>query len=417
MGETAAVGASLRDRTPLVALLGAGLVSQTGNQMLHLAIPWFVLETTGSVAKTGLTAFFTLVPVALAGFFGGPLVDRLGFRRTSVVADLASAASVAAIPLLHSTTGLEFWQLLALVFTGALLDAPGTTARMSILPHVAEQAGTSVDRAASLHDGVNRASFLAGPPIAGVLIAAVGAQNVLWVDSATFLVSAATVWLGVPPTGDGREERAGLRYLDSLREGISFVLRDRLLLIVILTVTVTNILDAIISFVILPAYFNQIFGSSVGLGLTYGAFGAGALAGGLAYGAIGHRFSRRWVFIGAFILVSLRAFPYLSLPPLPLLVGAMFLTGIGSGPLNPILAAVQLGRTPPHMRGRVVGAITGIAWGAMPLGVLAGGYLVETIKVLPGLALVGGTYLVTAVSLIFNPGVRELENISDTPQA
>lgn len=409
-----AVGTA-RDRRSLFTLLGADLISQTGNKMLHLAIPWFVLQTTGSVSKTGITAFFSLLPIVLAGFFGGPLVDRLGLKRTSILSDVASAASVAAIPLFHATTGLEFWQLIVLVFVGAMLDTPGTTARMSLLPHVAQRAHTTIDRAASLHDAMNRASSLAGPPVAGVLIALIGAQNVLWVDAASFLVSAALVWAGVRDERAEGDEKEDLPYLQSLREGVTFVLRDRLLLVVILTVTVTNILDAIISFVLLPAYFNRIVESSVGFGLTVGAFGAGALLGALVYGAVGRRFSRRWVFIGAFLMVSIRSFPYLTDAGVPLLVAWMLVSGLGSGPLNPILAAAEFAKTPVNMRGRVVGAITAIAWGAMPIGVLAGGYLVEAIAIRPALAVVGTIYVVTALSLIFNPGVRDLERIPDTP--
>ena len=409
-----AVGTA-RDRRSLFTLLGADLISQTGNKMLQLAIPWFVLQTTGSVSKTGISAFFSLLPIVLAGFFGGPLVDRLGLKRASIISDLASAASVAAIPLLHATTGLEFWQLLVLVFIGGLLDTPGTTARMSLLPHVAQRAQTTIDRAASLHDAGSRASSLVGAPIAGLLIALIGAQNVLWVDAASFLVSAALVWTGVRGERAEAEEKEGLPYIQSLREGVTFVLGDRLLLVVILTVTVTNILDAIIGFVLLPAYFNRIVESSVGFGLTVGAFGAGALLGALGYGAFGDRFSRRWVFIGAFLMVSVRSFPYLTDAGVPFLVGWMLLSGLGSGPLNPILAAAEFAKTPAHMRGRVVGAITAIAWGAMPVGVLAGGYLVEAISIRPALAVVGCIYVLTALSLILNPGVRDLERIPDTP--
>ena len=84
-----------------------------------------MLITTGSPALTGLAVFFNFVPAVLAAFFGGVVVDRLGFRTTSIAADLASAAAVAAIPLLEVTVGIEIWQLMALVFLGALLDAPG----------------------------------------------------------------------------------------------------------------------------------------------------------------------------------------------------------------------------------------------------------------------------------------------------
>jgi MFS family permease len=96
-----------------------------------------MLQTTGSAAQTGITGFFTILPVVVAGFFGGTLVDRMGYRRTSIVADLASGLTVALIPLLHFTIGLEFWQLMVLVFLGGLLDAPGSTARTALIPDLA----------------------------------------------------------------------------------------------------------------------------------------------------------------------------------------------------------------------------------------------------------------------------------------
>jgi MFS family permease len=77
-----------------------------------VAIPWFVLQTTGSAAKTGLTGGAFLLAAVGAGVVG-PVVDRLGFKRASIVADLAGAVTVALIPLIYHTIGLIFWQLLA----------------------------------------------------------------------------------------------------------------------------------------------------------------------------------------------------------------------------------------------------------------------------------------------------------------
>ena len=136
-----------RRRGPLFALFAANAISMSGNVAALVAIPWFVLQTTGSAARTGVVAAAGLVPIVVSGFFGGALVDRLGYRRTSVVADLASAGAVAAIPLLHRDVGIEFWQLVVLVFLGGLLDAPGVTARASLLPDVAAAAGWSLERA------------------------------------------------------------------------------------------------------------------------------------------------------------------------------------------------------------------------------------------------------------------------------
>jgi MFS family permease len=71
---------------------------------------------------------------------GGPVVDRIGFKQASIVVDLAGALTVASIPLLYHTTGLSFWQLLVLVFLGGFLDAPGHTARQSLVPDLAGRA-------------------------------------------------------------------------------------------------------------------------------------------------------------------------------------------------------------------------------------------------------------------------------------
>ncbi len=65
-------------------------------------MPWFVLQTTGSATKTGITAAVTALSF-LASLFGGALVDRLGFKRVSVATDLTSGIAVALIPLLYHT--------------------------------------------------------------------------------------------------------------------------------------------------------------------------------------------------------------------------------------------------------------------------------------------------------------------------
>ena len=205
-----AYGGPVRSRTPLYALYAADVVSLSGNAVAQLAIPWFVLTTTGSASLTALAVFFNFLPIVIAAFFGGVVVDRLGFRTTSVVADLASAAAVAAIPLLYTTVGLELWQLLALVFLGALLDAPGATARAALLPDLVELAGARMERASGIRGAIQQSSLLVGAPIGGVLIATVGATDALWINAASFLVSAALVAGLVPrPERVRRRRRPG----------------------------------------------------------------------------------------------------------------------------------------------------------------------------------------------------------------
>src|SRR5258708_15462550 len=94
-----------RQRLPVIVLLTGNAISLAGNVCALIAIPWFVLQTTGSPAKAGITGFFITLASVVAAFFGGAIVDRLGFKRTSIVADVASGLAVALIPLLYFTVG------------------------------------------------------------------------------------------------------------------------------------------------------------------------------------------------------------------------------------------------------------------------------------------------------------------------
>src|SRR5215210_3845721 len=271
-------------RAPLYALYVADSISLVGNVVAQLAIPWFVLITTGSATLTGLAVFFNFLPVVLAGIFGGVIVDRLGFRTTSVVADLASAGAVAAIPLLHSTVGIELWQLMALVFAGALLDAPGATARAALFPGAVELAGVGMGRATGIRAGIQQGSVLVGGPIGGIRVAGRGATHALWLDAASFLVSAALVVMVVPRARGGVEAEAPGRYFAELAEGMRFIWNQRVLRAIVLTVLLTNLLDAPFP-VVMSVYAREEFGSAADLGLMYGVFGGFALAGALGFSA------------------------------------------------------------------------------------------------------------------------------------
>jgi MFS family permease len=285
-------------RAPLYAVLAAGAVSTFGNMIAVLAVPWFVLETTGSAMLTGVTAAATVLPTIISGALGGALVDRIGHRRTCVVADLGNAATVAAIPLLHVTVGIALWQLLILVFLGALLDLPSGTARLSLVPDLAARAGMPLERANSLLSALQRGAQLLGPLAAGALIASVGAASALWLDAATFVVAAAAVATLVPhPERPGSIER--VTYLEQLRRGASFLRDDRLVRLLLMTFAVTNLVASPVFAVGLPVYANRDLGSAVALGVMTVAVGAGSLVGAIGYASIARRVRRRPTFLFA----------------------------------------------------------------------------------------------------------------------
>jgi MFS family permease len=400
---------SARDRKPILAVFLSDAISLSGNAAALVAIPWFVLELTGSAALTGVTAFFTVLPTVIALFLGGAIVDRLGFRTTSVLADLASGAAVAAIPVLHLTVGIEFWQLVVLVFLGALLDAPGTTARESLVPDLAEVAGMRLERATGIVQGIHRGSLLAGAPLAGGLIAIMGPANVLWLDAGSFLVSAALVRFWAPDIRHRAEGEPPGRYVTELLEGLRFVFRDPVIRAVTFTVMLTNFLDAPLFSVTMPVFAREAFGSAVQLGLMIGTFGGLSLLGAVVFSVIGHRLPRRMTFVVAFIFVSL---PYLilsTLPSLPLAVAAMALFGLASAPLNPIINTVYYERVPASMRGRVLGLSNAAAFATMPAGALAAGFLIEGIGVGNMLLVTGLCYLAITSAGLLVPAFREME--------
>jgi MFS family permease len=403
-------------RVPLFSLFAADAVSLTGNAVSQLAIPWYVLITTGSPTLTGLAVFFNILPVVLAGFFGGVVVDRLGFRTTSVVADLASAGAVAAIPLLHSTVGIELWQLMTLVFVGALLDAPGATARIAVFPDLVQLAGVGMERANGIRSAIQQGAFLVGAPVGGVLVAELGATDALWLNSASFLVSAVLVAIAVPRPAAAAEPEAPGRYLAELAEGLRFIRDQPLFRAIVATVLLTNLLDAPFP-VVMPVFAEEAFGSAAELGLLYGVFGGAALAGALVFSAIGHRLPRRLAFVCCFAVVPLMYLAMATLPSLELALAVFVVAGLAGGPINPLLNTAMFELVPAELRGRVFGAVRAGCWAAIPLGALVGGIVVDAIGVAATFLAIGVCYgLVTAYGF-FNPAFRALDRSPDADAA
>jgi MFS family permease len=148
--------------------------------------------------------------------------------------------------------------------------------------------------------------------------------------------------------------------------------------------------------------------SAVSLGLIVGASGAGALLGAIAYGWIGHALSRRHLLAWGLALHSLGFFALASVPQLGLLIGTMFVAGLGVGPLNPVVDTIFFERVPLEVRGRVLGMGVAIAWLAMPLGVICAGFVVELLGVTTTVFVAGGLMLALAFSFLHNSRLRQI---------
>ena len=127
------------------------------------------------------------------GIFGGVLVDRLGFRRAALLADVSSGLTVLAIPVLAATISLPFWALLTLVFVSGLLDTPGDTAKRSLVPDLVAHAGLRLSRITGAESAIPRTATMVGASVAALCIAWVGPLNAMVLDAATFAASAILV--------------------------------------------------------------------------------------------------------------------------------------------------------------------------------------------------------------------------------
>ncbi|MGI9822662.1 MFS transporter [Agromyces sp. Marseille-Q5079] len=401
-----------RRRLPILALFAAQFFSLTGNAIALIAIPIIALQQTGSALAAGVAGVFATVPLVIGGALGGVLVDRFGYRVSSIVADVASGLTVVAIPVLSATVGLHFGVLLALVFLGGLLDPPGDTAKTVLVPDLALLARMPLARAAGVQSTVQRTAMMIGAGVAGAAVALAGPMPALLFDAAGFLVSAVLVLAFVPraaatsPEALAENEGAGGGFV----AGIRFMVRSPLLLAVVLLVTLTNAIDAAGITVLKPVYATEVLGEPALLGGMIACFAGGALTGSAVFGWIGHRRSGRVMFASCFMLAGVP--PYLAMAlevPLPVLLVVLVGSGLAAGMLNPMIATAMYQEVPDGMRARVFGAMTAGVAASMPLGALLGGLAVERIGLTPTLVAAGCLYLVLGATPLF---VRAFSGLS-----
>lgn len=401
-------------RTPLYAMLAAGVVSQVGNSLSYIVIPWFVLQITGSAAMMGITAAVGILPMIIAGFFGGALVDRMGYKRMSVISDIASSLAVALIPLLHLTIGLEYWQLLVLVFLGAILDSPGMTARASLFPDLAVMAGMRLERANSVLAVSRRMSSLLAAPLGGLLIVAIGTANVLWINAASFIVSAALIALVVPGKAVVKEARSS--YLGDMLEGLRFVRNDRLILWLLVVFATGGFIAEPLYSVIFPVYAREVYGSALDLGFMMASLAGGSIVGGVVYGLIGHRLPRRATFLLGFSVRAASFWVLVLMPSLWVVVLAVVVNAIMLEPSNPMMMTVFQERVPEGMRGRVFGTMTSLGIAAMPLGMVGYGFLMSSIGLQATLWVLAAVNLTLPALILLAPAFHELGGAGERGQ-
>ncbi|MET9271351.1 MFS transporter [Kribbella sp. NPDC003557] len=386
------------NRAPLAAFLVANVVSICGTRVSAIAIPWFVLITTGSPVKTGLVAMAEMAPLVVVKAMGGPLIDKVGARRISIVADTASTAVVALVPLLHTLGFLHFPTLLVLVAVAGALRGPGDAAKSTLIPDIARAARVPLERVTGLESTTERLAGFFAYALAGGLITLVGSVNALWIDAASFGVCAALIarWIPKYATQAPKEEQG---YGHRLLEGWTFLRTDKLLLPLVVMIAVTNLLDAATSTVLLPVWIKEHGYGPGHTSLILTSFAVTATLFALLASAIGDRIPRKLVFTVAFLIAGAPRFVAMATDvPIWSLMAVYAVGGIGAGFINPVLGAIQIERIPGHLLGRVNSLSNAACWTGVPLGGVVAGAAVTAVGLAPALLAGGVIYLIATMS-------------------
>ncbi|MFF3941850.1 MFS transporter [Streptomyces phaeofaciens] len=399
-------------RVPLLTLVAVSALSSLGTAATLLAVPWFVLESTGSGISTGIVAAAETVGLLCSAVLAGPAVDRLPARTAAVAADLLTALAIALIPVLHHTVGLSLPVLVVLALLAGATRGPSDTARQVLVIGAMRRAGTPVERGTSAIEGARRIGTMAGAPLAGLLVASVGPVRTLCADAAALSLSAILVRALVPaePRAPESPRDSGDSYGARLRAGFATLRSDRLMRAVVGVLLVTNALDSGLNAVLYPAYGTRVLHSSSLLGAMMTAIGLGALVGTALHGWLGHRWPRRTVFAGCFLLLgALRCALLAHQTSTGVLLAGLVVSGVGSGVVNPLMMSVAYERVPEDVRGRVFGLVVACALAATPLGALAAGLMLDRLDLTAALVLFGGVYLAIALAPLAFAVWRELD--------
>jgi predicted MFS family arabinose efflux permease len=350
--------------------------------MTALALPWFVLTTTGSPARTTLVVAAEVLPWALLGIPAGAAAARLGLRRTLLACNVCWIPLVGLIPVLHYAGALSFGLLLGLAALIGTLWPAYLASQSALLPAVVGEDERAVAQASALLFTAMRTTYMVGPALAGVLIATWGAPTVLLVDAASFVVAAALIWSFVPAVA----RAAAAPELTGVLAGARFLARDRFLRpLTVAQVLSQTAFQALV--VALPVLAYVRYGQSARIaGLLLAAWGGGALAG----SALSYRTTSRWDLLRtgevAWVAQALPLWLLVAQVPSGVAVAALALSGLGNGFRVPATQALIILRTPPALRQQTGATSSSLAMLGGAVALAAAGPVLEELGTAPAFA-------------------------------
>jgi MFS family permease len=382
-------------------LLG-GTISLLGDQFYLVALPWLILQQTGSAVAMGGILMAGAIPRALLMLIGGAVSDRMSARKIMMTTAAARTLLVAAIGMLVWLRVLRTWELYVLAFAFGVADAFAAPAQTAYLPSLLKP--EQLVAASSISTSTTLLTSIVGPVPAGFVIKTFGAAWAFFADAISFLFVIGALWK-LPDPPESQPVRKAVWH--SIGEGIGYVGRDVPLRSLMLLATIMNFCLAGPVSIGLACLTKTQFGSPAVYGTMISAVAAGGLLGAMLAGV--WKIRRR----GNLILLASAALG-LCLASIGLLgevwslAGVLMVMGATAGLVNVHIGAWAMQRIDAAVRGRVASVLMLASVGITPISIAVAGFLVAwSLKFM--FLLSGGVMVLAATGAAFERPVREIQ--------
>jgi MFS family permease len=377
-------------------------VSAFGTSFTQFAIPLLVFKLTGSAVYLAASAALFTVPHLLFGLLIGAWTDRTDRRRLMIATDLFAATAIASVPLAAVAGLLSIWWVLAVVFASSTFSIFFEASQFGAVPSLVAQEDLVTA------NGRIQASFaaasVAGPIAAGVLLVVLPLEQLLYIDAATFLVSAVALSLIRRPFNPPLvRPRTSIR--QDIGEGLRYVLRHPVLRNISAMMSLVNLVS-VTAYAQLVLLAKERYGASdQQIGILFAAGGLGVVGCSLAAGPLRKRWSFGNVALGSLMLSGLLVIGLAYAPSFWIAVACWGLSS-GLGVLfNINTGSLRQAIVPGHMLGRIITIAMVLAWSANPLGAMAGGVAIDRTHDVQLVYVVIGllTFLIPLYFRLFSP--------------
>jgi MFS family permease len=367
------------------------VVSLAGNWMQIVAETWLVVKLTHSGVSVGLTAALQFLPILLFAALGGVIADRMDKRRLLMVTQTLMALPALALWLLTLHGAIEVWMVYALVLTRGAVNAIDNPARQSF---VSELVGSErLVNAVSLNSVIVHTARIAGPALAGGVIALVGVGPCFLINSLSFGAMLIALW-GMNPDALVKVKRAPVER-GQLRGALRYVRTTPALWIPLAMMALVGTLSFNFQ-VLLPLFASFTWhGTATTYALLTTAMGVGSVIGALLAGARG-RVSPS-LLVGASFMFGVVLLAAAAAPTLPLQVATLVPLGVVSVTFAAGINSTLQIAVDPLMRGRVMALYSVVFVGSTPIGAPFVGWLAQTAGPRAGLVVGGVAAIVAAV--------------------